>query len=156
MFIFFLLAQNLYLNASFEKCTFWLVAVFHQGCHILNKIYRVFHIDVYTLWIVISQQRNETEIQLFLCIIQKALEKHSNTFIILHIFKQIWRWNYHSMNVSGYWSVIGKWRMLLKLNEALECWIWYTSNKGNNNKNPSRWKGARCIEKSLRKKEKFH
>ena len=30
--------------------------------------------------------------------------------------KETWRWNYHSMNVSGYWNVIRKWRMLLKFN----------------------------------------
>ena len=75
-------------------------------------------IDVDTLWTVISQQQNEPEKQFLLCMIQKALEKHSNTFIFLHVFKQTWRWNYHSMNVSGYWNVIEKWRMLLKFNDV--------------------------------------
>ena len=45
-----------------------------------------------------------------LCIIHK----HSNTFIV-RVFKQTWRWNYHSMNVSGYWCFIGKWTLLLKI-----------------------------------------
>ena len=50
--------------------------------------------------------------------IQRALEKYSNMFIVLHMFKQTWRWNYHQilMNVSGYWSVVGKWR-ILKFND---------------------------------------
>ena len=53
------------------------------------------------------------------CVNQKALEKHSNMFIVLlHAFKQTWRWNYHSMTGSSYWSVIGKWSMLLKFNDA--------------------------------------
>ena len=64
---------------------------------------------MYTLWNVISQQRNEREIQFFMYMIHKALEKHGNTFIVLHVFKQTWWWNYHSMNVSGcrkcYWKV---------------------------------------------------
>ena len=92
--------------------------------------------NVNTLWNVMSQQRNETGIQFLLCMIQKALGKHSNAFIV-HVFKETWRWNYHSMNVSGYWSVVGKWRMLsLKM---LEGWIWYTTtNKNNNNKH--RWR----------------
>ena len=76
-------------------------------------MYRVCKIDVYTLWNIISQQRNETEIQFLLCMIQKALEKHSNMFIILHVFKQTWQRNYHSMNVSSYWGAIGTWRMFL-------------------------------------------
>ena len=43
----------------------------------------------------------------------------------------------------------------------LEGRIWYTTtNKGNNNKNLrqiwSSWTGARCVERSVRKKEKFH
>ena len=37
--------------------------------------------------------------------------------IVLHVFKQTWQWNYHSMNVSGYRSVIGKWRILLKFDD---------------------------------------
>ena len=41
-------------------------------------------------------KRNETEIQCLLCMIQKAPEKHSNTFMVLHVFK------HHSMNVNGY------------------------------------------------------
>ena len=74
--------------------------------------------------------------------IQKALEKHSNTFVVLHVFKQTWRWNYHSMNVSSYWCIIGKWRML----KRLEGWIWYTTtNKGNNKKNKTSLKSMeRC------------
>ena len=75
-------------------------------------------IDVYTLWNVISQQRNKIDIQVVLCLIQKALEKHSNTSIVLRVFKQAWWWYYNSMNVSGYWSIIGKWRMLLKFNDV--------------------------------------
>ena len=92
--------------------------------------------------------------------IQKAWEKHSNTFIVIHVFKQTWRWNYDSMNVSGYGSVIGKWRMCWG-STTLEGWILYTTtNKGNNNKNPrqvwSRCNGAKCAERSVRKKEKLH
>ena len=80
--------------------------------------YWVSQIDVYTLWNVIFLQLNETEIQFLLCMTQKALAKHNNKFIVLHVFKQTWRRNYHSMNVSGYWSVVGKWRMLLKFNDV--------------------------------------
>ena len=44
--------------------------------------------------------------------------------------------------------------------KTLEYWIWYTTtNKGNNNKNPrqvwSWWNVARCVERSVQKKEKF-
>ena len=46
---------------------------------------------------------------------------------------------------------------------TLEGWIWYTTttnNKDNNNKNPRkvwiRWNGARSVQTSVRKKEKFH
>ena len=46
-------------------------------------------IDVYTISNTISQQRKETEIQFLLCMIQKALEKHSNTFIVLHVSKNM-------------------------------------------------------------------
>ena len=64
--------------------------------------------DVHTLWNVISQQRNETQTQFLLCMILKALEKHSNMFI-LHVFKQTWQWNYYSMNIKWllkcYWKV---------------------------------------------------
>ena len=100
-----------------------------------------------TLWNVISQQWNKTEIQFLLCMIQNTVEKHSNTFIVPHVFKQIWRWNYHPMNVSGYWSVNGKCRML-KFNDVRGL-NWYTTTiKGINNKNPrqvwGRWNGARC------------
>ena len=87
--------------------------------------------------------------------IHKALEKHSNMFIV-HVFKQTWRWNYHSKNVSSYWSVIGNWRMLLKFNDVGGSNWYTTTNNGNNNKNPrqiwSRWNGARCVERSVRKK----
>ena len=41
---------------------------------------------------------------------RKTLVKHSNTLIV-HVFKQTCRWTYHSMNISGYWNIIGKWRM---------------------------------------------
>ena len=78
-------------------------------------------IDIYTLWIVISQQRNETEIQFLLCMIQKAHEKHINEFVVLHVFKQTWRWNYHSTNVSGYRSVIGKWVTITRIRDKFEA-----------------------------------
>ena len=115
-------------------------------------------IDVYTLWNVISQQWNETEIQFVLCMIQKALEKLSNTFIVLRVFKQTWRRNHHSMNISDI-------EVLLESGEfwnstTLEGWIWYTTTKkSNNNKNPrqvwSRWNGARCVKRSVRKKDLY-
>ena len=92
--------------------------------------------------------------------IQKSLENHSNTFIVLHMFKQAWRWNYHLMNVSGYWSVIGKWRMLLKLNDVGGFNLVRHNQQGNNNKNQrqiwNRWNGARYVERSVGKKKKFH
>ena len=97
---------------------------------ILLYTHRVSEIDVYTLWNFISQQRKETEIQFSLSMIQKALEKHSNTFTILHVFKQTWQWNYHSMNVSGYsneWSG-ESWCS----STPLEGWIWYTTINSNN------------------------
>ena len=53
-----------------------------------------------------------------LCMIQKTLEKNSNMFVVLRVIKQTWRWNYQLMNVSNYWSVIGKWRMLLVFNDV--------------------------------------
>ena len=89
------------------------------------RLYRVSQTDVYTLWNVISEQRNETEIQFVLCMIQNALEKNSSTFIVLNVLKQIWRWNYLSMNVSCYWSAIGKWRMLLKFIEVFSFCIFH-------------------------------
>ena len=104
---------------------------------------------------------NETRlVQFLLCMIQKAQKKHSNRFIVLHVFKQTWRWNYHSMKVSSYWSVIEEWRMLLS-STPLEGWNRYTTaNKSNSNKDPrqvwSWWNGARCVERSVRRKEKFH
>ena len=48
-------------------------------------------IDVHNLSNVISQQQNETEMQFLLCTIQKALENHSNAFIVLHMLNQTWR-----------------------------------------------------------------
>ena len=44
-----------------------------------------------------------------LWMISKALEEHSNTFFVFHVFKQIWRLNYHLMNFKWllrcYWKV---------------------------------------------------
>ena len=48
----------------------------------VNQIYK----EVYTLRNVISQYQNETELQFFWCVIQKALENHSNMFFVLHVF----------------------------------------------------------------------
>ena len=52
--------------------------------HTSFLIYTVSQIDVYTLWHIISQQQNKTEIQFF-GTIQKALEKHGIMFL-LHMF----------------------------------------------------------------------
>ena len=54
-------------------------------------MYRVSQIDIYNLRNVICQQQIETEIQFVLCMTQEELEKHSNSFIVLYVFKQIWR-----------------------------------------------------------------
>ena len=64
---------------------------------------------MYTFWNVISQKRNETEIQFLLWMIQKALEKQNNTFIVLHVFKQKSQWNCHydecKWLLKCYWKV---------------------------------------------------
>ena len=129
---------------AIQKSKYWVnVHIFKNLLNYANLIYveicnyRVSLIDVHTLWNIIPQQQNETEIQFLLCMIQKALEKNSNTFIILCVFKQTWRWNYHLMNVSGYWNVIGSGECWSST--TLEGWIWFTTtttNKSNNNKNP--------------------
>ena len=65
--------------------------------------------------------------------------------------------NHHSMNISGYWSVIGKWRMFFTFN-GVGGLNWYTTtNKDNHKKNQrqlwSLWRnGTRCVERSVRKK----
>ena len=50
--------------------------------------------------------------------------------------------------------------MLLKFNDVGWLNLYTTTNKGNNKKNPkqvlSRWNSARCVERSVRKKEQFH
>ena len=58
---------------------------------LIIAMYSVSQIDMCTLWKITSQQPNETEIQFLLCMIQKALEKNSNTFVVLLAFKQTWR-----------------------------------------------------------------
>ena len=52
-----------------------------------------------------------------------------------------------------YWKV----ENVVVSSTTLEGWIWYTTNKGNTNKKQrqiwSRWDGARCFERSLRKRK---
>ena len=52
----------------------------------------------------------ETKIQFLLCMMQKA---HSSC-----VYKWTWQRDYHSVNVSDYWSVIGKWRIMLIFNNV--------------------------------------
>ena len=84
----------------------WAVKKWHLFFHYTN-------IQSVSNWCIHSFKRyfpatKLRQIQFLLCIIQKALGKPSNTFIVLHVFKQTWRWNYHSMNVNGYWKIYCK------------------------------------------------
>ena len=46
---------------------------------------------LYTLFETLFLSNEMRQIQFLLCMIQKALEKHSNAFTVLRVFKQTWR-----------------------------------------------------------------
>ena len=116
---------------------------------------------LYTIWNVISQQRNETEIRYIFCCVWsrihwKSIATRSSFFMCKINLAVKLLFDECKWLLKCYWKV----ENVIEVQRRWRVEFDTTTNKGNNDKNPRhvwiRWNGARRVERSVRKRVKFH